>query len=78
MLRYIHVFLIFIYPCTASSSPCWTKLVLEFCPEVERKNPSKEATLLRYTNGKTEGISTSPTKVAMQSMDAASCELEVH
>jgi len=78
ILRYIHIFLILPYLYPASFSPGRKKLVLEFCTEVERRNLSKETTPLHSVNTKTVGLSTSPRKVAMQSMDVTSCQLEVH
>jgi len=44
---------------------------------VERRDPSKETTSLHSTNRKAIGLSTSPIKVAMQAMDATSCQLDV-
>jgi len=41
-------------------------------------NPSKETTSLCSVNGKIVKVSASPRKVAMQSVDVASYQLEVH
>ena len=78
ILRYIHIFLILLYPYPASFFPGWKKLIFEFCTQAERRNPNKETTSLHSANRKTIGLSTSPRKVAMQSMDVTSCQLEVH
>ena len=78
ILRYIHIFLILLYPYPALFCPGLRKLILEFCTAVKKKDPSKETTSLHSANGKTVEISTSPRKVAMQSADVTSCQLEVH
>ena len=76
LISYIYLSILCTYP--ASFSPGWKQLVLEFCTEGVRKNPSKDTTSLHFANGKTVELSTSPRKVAMQSMDVASYQLEVH
>ena len=78
VLRYTHIFLIPLDPYPASFSPGWKKFIIEFCTEIERRNPSEDITSLHSVNGKTVGLSTSPRKVAMQSADVAACQLEVH
>ena len=77
ILRYTYIFLILRYPYPASFSPNLKKLVLEFCTEVERRNPSKETTSHHSATKKTIGLLTSLRKVVMKSADATSCQLEV-
>jgi len=64
ILKCIHIFLISLYPYPTSFSLGWKKLILEFCTEVGRRNPSKEATPFCSINEKIVRLLTSLRKEA--------------